>query len=159
LHAFKDVQRNVRVGAAFHVHFDGAAEGGRAGSDLAGHRAAQIFINVQAKLAQFNGDVAVEILGVQFFHHLDVAGADFARRRFAGDVFSQMIQTDVAALGAKFLAGGKRFREGFAGDEAAREPIFHAVTRDAIRHAAFCGQPEDKIANQHESSRREADRG
>jgi hypothetical protein len=69
-----------------------------------------------------------------------------------------MVQTDIAALGTKFLAGCESFREGFAGDETACEAIFHAVVRDAIRHAAFCGQPKDEIANQHEPSREEADR-
>src|ERR1700675_4620747 len=64
----------------------------------------------------------------------------------------------MSALGAQFLARCERFFKGFAGNETAREAILHAVARDAIRYAAFCGQPEDEIANQHESSRGEAAR-
>jgi hypothetical protein len=86
------------------------------------------------------------------FDHLDVAGADFARSCFAGDILSEMVQADVAALGAKLLAGAQRLRERFTGHETAREAILHAVAGDAIRHAAFCGEPEDEIANNHEAS-------
>ncbi len=159
MHAFENIQGDVRVDAAFHVHLDGSAEGGGAGGDFAGHRAAELFVDVETELGEFDGDVAGEIFGVQLFDHLNVAGADFAGRGFAGDVFAEMVQADVAALGAEFLAGCERFREGFAGDETAREAVFHAVASDAIGDAAFCGQPEDEIANQHEPSLGEAARG
>ena len=47
---------------------------------------------------------------MELFDHFKVAGADFARGGFAGDVLAEMIKADVAALGAEFLAGSERFR-------------------------------------------------
>jgi hypothetical protein len=60
-----------------------------------------------------------------------------------------MIQADGAALAAKLLARGERIVEGFPGDEAAREAIFHSAARNHRRHALFSGQPEDEVPDQH----------
>src|SRR4029077_11505813 len=152
LHGLKDVQRRVGVGAAFHIHFDGAAEIASAASDGAGERSAKFLAEVEAELRELDGNVAGETLGVHLFDHFDVAGTDFAGGGFGGDVLAEVIEAYVAALLAGLEAGGESFGESFPGDEAPREAELHAAPRDGIGDAALGGQPKNKVANQHERS-------
>src|SRR5258708_14292618 len=145
LHGFKAVQGYIGVGAAFHVHFDGAAEIASAAGDGGGERGTQILAEVEAELGELDGDVAGEILGMHLFDHLDVAGADFASGGFGGDVFAAMIEAYVAALLAELAAGGEGFGESFTGDETARETVFHAAASGGIGDAALPPVPKDKI--------------
>src|SRR5882724_6646313 len=120
LHGFKDVQRNVGVDAAFHIHFDGAAKIASAAGDGACERRAEFFAEVETELGEFDRDVAAE-----------------------------MIEAHAAALVAEFAAGGERFGERFTGDEAAREAMLHAAAGDGVGNAALGRKPKNKIANQH----------
>src|SRR5712675_1561040 len=149
LHGFKDVQRHVGVDAAFHIHFDGAAKIASAAGDGAGERCAEIFAEVETELGELDGDVAGEIFSVHLFDHFDVAGADFAGGGFGADVFTEMIETDAAALVAEFAASGEGFGESLASDEAARETVLHAAAGDGVGDAALGRKPKNKIANQH----------
>src|SRR5260370_27130394 len=142
LHSFKDVQRQVGVDAAFHIHFDGAAKIASAAGDGAGERRAEIFAEVETELGELDGDVASKILDVHFFDHFDVAGADFAGSGFGADVFAEMIEAYIAALVAEFAAGGERFGERFTGDEAAREAMLHAAPGDGVGDAALGRKPK-----------------
>src|SRR5258707_10503160 len=149
LHSFKDVQRQVGVDAAFHIHFDGAAKIASAAGDGAGERRAEIFAEVETELGELDRDVAGEILGVHFFDHFDVAGADLACSGFGRDVFAKMIEAYVAALLAEFAAGGEGFGESLASHEAAREAVLHAAAGEGVGDAAPGRKPKNKIANQH----------
>src|SRR5882724_2507828 len=148
LHGFKDVQRNVGVDAAFHIHFDGAAKIASAAGDGACERRAEFFADVEAELRELDGDVAGEIFGMHFFDHLNVAGADFAGSGFGADVFAEMIEAYIAALVAELAAGGESFGESFTGDEAAREAVLHTAARDGVGDAALGRKPKDKVADQ-----------
>src|ERR1700730_16397382 len=149
LHGFKDVQRHVGVGAAFHVHFDGAAELASATGYGACERSTEILAEVEAELGELDGDVAGKILGVHLFNHLDVAGADFAGGGFGGDVFAEVIEAYVATLVAEFAAGSEGFGKRLTGDEAAGEAVLHAAACDGVGDAALGGKPKDKVADQH----------
>src|SRR5258708_1427889 len=149
LHGFKDVQRHVGVDAAFHIHFDGAAKIASAAGDGTGERRAEIFAEIETELGELDRDVAGEMLGVHFFDHFDVAGADFAGSGFGADVFAEMIEADAAALVAEFAASGEGFCERFTGDEAAREAVLHAAAGDGVGDAALGRKPKNKIADQH----------
>src|SRR5712671_4400094 len=145
LNSIKDVQRHVGVDAAFHIHFDGAAKIASAAGDGAGERRAEVFAEVETELGELDRDVAGEILGVHFFDHFDVAGADLAGSGFGADVFAEMIEAYVAALVAEFAAGG----EGFTGHEASSEAVLHAASGDGVGNAALGRKPKNKIADQH----------
>src|SRR5882762_3925465 len=149
LDGFKDVQRNVGVDAAFHIHFDGAAKIASAAGDGACERRAEFFADVEAELRELDGDVAGDILGVHFFDHLNVAGADFAGSGFGANVFAEMIEADVASLVAEFAAGGEGFCERFTGHEASSEAVLHTAAGDGVGDAALGRKPKDKVADQH----------
>src|ERR1700719_4778820 len=152
LHSLENVEGRVGIGAAFHVHFDGAAEFASASCDGACERRAKLPAEIEAELGELDGDVAGEILGVHLFDHLDVAGTDFAGGGFGGDIFAEMIEANIAALLAEFAAGGESFRESFAGDEASRKAELHAAASDGVGDAALGGEPKDKVADQHACS-------
>src|SRR5258705_2713947 len=149
LHAFKDVQRHVGVDAAFHIHFDGAAKIASAAGDGAGERRAEIFAEVETELGELDRYVAGEILGVHFFDHFDVAGADFAGSGFGADVFAEMIEAYAAALVAELAAGGEGFCERFTSHEASSEAVLHTAAGDGVGDAALGRKPKDKVADPH----------
>ncbi len=150
LHRLKNIEGQVRVVAALHIHFDCAVELSGALCDRARKGGAQIFAEIEAELCQLDGNVAGEIFRVHLLDHFDVAGADLAGGGFGGHVFAEMIEANGAALLAEFLAGGDGFRERFTSNEAAGEAVLHPATRDGTGDAALGGEPEDKVANQHE---------
>ena len=70
---FKNIQRDVGVVAAFHVHLDRAAQFGGALRDRQRQRRAQLLAQIEPELRQLDRNIAAEIPRMQLLGHLDVA--------------------------------------------------------------------------------------
>lgn len=100
-------------------------------------------------MRELDGDVAVNGAAVELPHHFDIAVFHPGGILDGGDVFTQMVQADPAALLVQLLARADGVLELLAGNEPQRESVLDSAPRNRIGYVFFRGKPEDEISHQH----------